>query len=161
MKRRKVGAPCLVGALIAAASLASAAPAATAGDAAAAAYPGRDYFDVWLGRECNGEGPLPYKGVIAFVDDGPGVPGNGESSDDYIELMDTCANKHGVKGWAWVDGKLKGERYSGKGLGKKVIWDPFGDLKGRHYVGLKICEVDGNGDPHPGPCDRRTREING
>lgn len=169
MKRRNVGAPCLIGALIAAASLASAAPAAACGGAApaatavdaAAAYPGRDYFDVWLGRECDGKGPLPYKAVIAFVDQGPGRPGNGKSNDDYIELMDTCENKHGVKGWAWVDGKLKGANYSGKGLGKKVIWDPFGNLKGRHYVGLKICEVDGNGDKTPGPCDSDSQWIDG
>lgn len=83
-----------------AAACGGAAPAATAGDAAAAAYPGRDYFDVWLGRACDGDGPIPYKGVIAFIDQGPGRPGNGKSNDDYIELMDTCQNKHGVKGWA-------------------------------------------------------------
>lgn len=160
MKGRRIGAPFALGALIAAGSLADTAPAA-AEDAAAAAYPGRDYFDVWLGPECDGHGPLPYKGVIAFVDHGPGVPGNGESNDDYIELLDACRNKHGIKGWVWVDGTLKGSRYVGKGLGKKVIWDPVGDLKGRHYVGLKICEVDGNGDKTPGPCAWRSRWIDG
>jgi len=101
-----------------------------------------------------GSGKCSVLGVISFIDYGPGKPGNGKPNDDYVQIWDTCDNKHGVKGWAWINGKLKGEKYNGTGSqSKPVIWDPFGNVKKGDYIGLKICEVDGNGDRTPGPCN--------
>jgi hypothetical protein len=140
MKRWKLGGLFLTGAMIAAASLVSA-PQAAADDS----------FGVGAGACDHHDGPV---GSIFFIDNGPGTPGNGESNDDYVEIWDTCDNHHGVKGWAWRNGKLLGAKYNGTGSQKRpVIWDPFGNLKDGDYVGIKVCEVDGSGDNSPGPCD--------
>jgi hypothetical protein len=164
MDGRKLAGLSLTSTLIAAASLLVAPPAAAGGPAVEEPAPApahhKDDFDAFLRGGC-GTIPTAFRGAIVFVDHGPGVPDNGQSNDDYIRLTDLCENHHGVKGWAWVDGDLKGSKYNGKGAFKRVIWDPFGDLKGWKYVGLKICEVDGNDDKTPGPCDRRSRWIHG
>jgi hypothetical protein len=120
-----------------------------------------DSFDVFLRGGC-GSVPTAYRGAITFVDSRPGVPGNDESNDDYVRIQDLCENGHGVKGWAWRNGKLLGSKYNGKGAFKPVIWDPYTRKKGTNvkeddYVGIKICEVDGSGDSRPGPCDQDSR----
>ena len=71
---------------------------------------------------------------------------------ESLELVDSCVDHHGVKGWAWRNGRLVGEKYNGKGYRQKVIWDPFGDLQHGEVIGIKVCLVDGNNDPSAWPC---------
>jgi hypothetical protein len=140
----------LIGAMLVVASLVGAAPAAAEG-ATAAGHD--DTFGI-------GAGHCPDRGgsqeIINFKDYGKGAPGGG-NNDDYIELLDGCGDRQGVKGWAWINGKLLGEKYNGKGYKKRVIWDPFGNVKAKDYVGIKVCIVDGNGDQSPGPCEHRSK----
>jgi hypothetical protein len=107
---------------------------------AAAAVP--DGFTVYMdSRYCFSDGS------VAFVDYGPGVPGNGYSNDDYVEITDDCNNSYGVTAYAWINGVYLGSKHNGNGWGSKVIWDPFpnGDVKGGDYVGLKICNQNTGG----------------
>jgi hypothetical protein len=108
-------------------------------------------------------------GRVNFVDNGPGVPGNGESNDDYLVVHDYCGDHHGVRAWAWVkprgfsDYTSLGSRYNGNGeAGAPVYWDPFKDLDPNHgllggdTVAIQVCLVDGsNGSPRPG-CSKVT-----
>lgn len=161
MKRWTLEGLSLTSAMLVAASMASTPPAAAdepAPEAPAAVAGGyNDRFHVNMGS-----GKCVVLGVISFIDYGPGVPGNGKSNDDYIEVWDTCGNKHGVKGWAWKNGRLLGAKYNGKGDERRVIWDPFGNVKKGDGVGIKICEVDGPNDRTPGPCNSGTvRSVDG
>lgn len=91
-------------------------------------------------------------GTNEFVDYGPGAPGGGDN-DDYLEIHDYCADGHGVEGYAWLDGKYLGKKYNGNGLaGAPVIWDPFGNVKSGHTIGMKVCNVDGADDATPTGC---------
>jgi hypothetical protein len=92
---------------------------------------------------------------VAFIDYGGGVAGNGKSNDDYVQVTDRCADHHGVKAWAWLNGQLLGSRYNGNGEGSTVIWDPFkayGNVDAGDLVGLRVCIVDGANDPSPIHC---------
>ncbi|MGI5216209.1 hypothetical protein [Plantactinospora sp. CA-290183] len=89
-------------------------------------------------------------GYLQFIDYGPGAPGGG-NNDDYLSLEDWCADGDGVKGWAWLNGILLGERYNGNGTDAAVLWDPFppSTVRARDVVGLKVCSVNGpNGTPY-------------
>jgi hypothetical protein len=89
-------------------------------------------------------------GSIEFVDNGPGRPGGG-SNDDYFLVHDyNRADHDGVKAWIWVDGDLKGEIYNGRGYdAPPVFWDHAQIPAGRHTIGLKVCNVNGNrGQPY-------------
>jgi hypothetical protein len=94
----------------------------------------------------------PSGGIVQFVDFGPGAPGNGEGNDDYVKLLDLCHDGHGVKAWIWRNGVLIDEQYNGRGAGKTVTFDPFGNVAPGETVGLRICNVDGNGDRRPNGC---------
>jgi hypothetical protein len=111
---------------------------------AAAAYD--DGFTVYTTDRC---------GAVDFVDHGAGAPGGGDN-DDYAVVHDYCGDGHGVKAWAWLDGTLIGSKYDGGGLaGDPVVWDPFkdyGNVLAGDAVGLKVCLVDGTGDPTPAKC---------
>ena len=99
-------------------------------------------------------------GAVDFVDYGPGAPGGGDN-EDYAVIHDYCSDGHGVKAWAWLNGTAIGEQYDGNGLaGAPVIWDPFkpwGNVLPGDAVGLKVCLVDGNGDPSPDKCAEHTQ----
>jgi hypothetical protein len=99
-------------------------------------------------------------GMATFVDYGPGASGGGPN-DDYMEVMDTCSDHHGVKAYTWVNGNFLGSKYNGNGSGSLVVWDPFdgallrargNDVVANDLVGVKICLVDGNSDPTPFNC---------
>jgi hypothetical protein len=91
-------------------------------------------------------------GAAEFVDHGPDGDG-----DDYIVIHDLCSDGHGVKAYAWINGIYLGGMYNGNGLaGAPVIWDPFGDVSGGQNVGLKVCLVDGDGDPTASSCGSAT-----
>jgi hypothetical protein len=93
---------------------------------------------------------------VEFVDYGPGAPGGGDN-DDYTVIHDYCADGHGVKAYAWINGTFLGSRYNGNGLaGDPVIWDPFGNVAPGNAIGLKVCLVDGNDDPTPFDCTSTT-----
>jgi hypothetical protein len=97
-------------------------------------------------------------GAAEFIDYGPGVPGNGESNDDYVHVWDNRADGHGVKAYAWIDGQYLGSKYNGNGDDTKVIWDPFGNVTAWQDIGLKVCLVDGTNDPTPSYCGWDTQE---
>jgi hypothetical protein len=130
------------------------APALALGSAVLAATPAAaahdDSFTVYTTDRC---------GAVDFVDYGAGAPGGG-NNDDYAVVHDYCGDGHGVKAWAWLNGILIGEKYNGNGLaGDPVIWDPFkayGNVAPGDSVGLKVCLVDGNGDPTPAKCKSST-----
>jgi hypothetical protein len=165
----------LTGAVVAAVSLASSTPAAAAGpearqlagieqlppppaETAAPAAVG-DSYSRQSAPLCNYPAHGYGSGIISFIDYGKGAPGGG-NNDDYIELVDSCIDHHGVKGWAWRNGRLVGEKYNGKGYRQRVIWDPFGDLQHGEVIGIKVCLVDGNNDPSAWPCSiERDRKV--
>jgi hypothetical protein len=95
-------------------------------------------------------------GSIEFVDNGPGREGGG-NNDDYFWIHDYSSCDHdGIKAWMWLDGRLIDSRYNGNGeSGAPVFWDPKQVPPGRHYVGVKVCRVDGN-DGYPYPCATHT-----
>ncbi|MFJ3762106.1 hypothetical protein [Streptomyces sp. NPDC090080] len=105
---------------------------------------------------CGGVG-----GVIDFVDYGPGAPGGG-NNDDYTVIHDLCNDGHGVEGYAWLDGAYLGKHYDGNGYaGDPEVWDPFGNFKGKHLVGIKVCLVDGASDTSPSYCGSSQQQIDG
>jgi hypothetical protein len=95
-----------------------------------------------------------------FVDYGPGAPGGG-NNDDYLEAYDDCANGHGVRVYAWLDGEFLGSGYWGGGSNGFAIFDPFpnGEVKPGQSVGLKVCSVDGRDDTTPFNCASDTRTV--
>ncbi|MFH9400778.1 hypothetical protein ACH4JS_13540 [Streptomyces sp. NPDC017638] len=100
-------------------------------------------------------------GAIDFVDYGPGAPGGGDN-DDYTVIHDLCDDGHGVEGYAWLDGTYLGKHYNGNGYaGDPEVWDPFGDIKGTHLVGIKVCLVDGASDTTPSYCGSAQQYVNG
>jgi hypothetical protein len=153
MKSWKLGTPCLIAALTAAASSASAPPAA--------GY--EDTFCVLTVWKCPSHGGRA--GRACFVDYGPGVEGNDKGNDDYVVIDDFCKDDHGVKAWAWRNGALLGSKYNGKGNKGRVIWDPYGshnNIKKGNYIGVKACIVDGSsGAPFPGCSEGTRRSVDG
>jgi hypothetical protein len=116
----------------------------------AAAY--NDTFSVTT-FGCNGD-PDRSAADAWFRDYGPGAPGGG-NNDDYIEAYDNCADGHGVRVYAWLDGTFLGSGYWGGGAnGGFAVFDPFpkGNVKGGQVVGLKVCLVDGRDDTTPFNC---------
>lgn len=88
-------------------------------------------------------------GSIEFIDYGRGQEGGG-NNDDYFWVHDYSSADHdGVKAWVWVDGVLKGSKYNGRGASAgPVFWDPV-QITGRHTIGVKVCNVNGNaGTPY-------------
>ena len=64
-----------------------------------------------------------------------------KGNDDYVVIDDFCKDHHGVKAWAWRNGKLLGSKYNGRGNNKSVIWDPYrndNNVEKGDYVGLKV-----------------------
>jgi hypothetical protein len=104
------------------------------------------------------QGPSALSGYFKFVDNGPGAAGGG-NNDDYFVVADTCPDGHGIKAWAWVDGVAKGDKYVGAGNGTKVVWDPIGNVKDGHSVGMEVCLVDGNAGT-PRSCSAQTFTLN-
>ncbi|MDT0322328.1 hypothetical protein [Streptomyces millisiae] len=84
-------------------------------------------------------------GIARFIDHGEGAPGGGPN-DDYVEIYDACADRDGVRAWAWLDGTLLGSRYNGEGFSTTVIWDPFGNIPDGGFMGIEVCIVDGPND---------------
>jgi hypothetical protein len=101
---------------------------------------------------------LNYCGYADFIDYGEGAPGGG-SNDDFIYIRDSCADGHGVKAWAWLDGVALGSKYFGGGAAgsEPLSWDPFGNVLAGQSVGVKVCLVDGSDDPTPFSCDSHTQ----
>ncbi|HKS47833.1 MAG TPA: protein kinase [Amycolatopsis sp.] len=88
-------------------------------------------------------------GAVDFVD-------RGGNNDDVL-VHDYCADRHGVKAYAWVDGTYLGAEYNGNGeAAAAVTWTPFGKVIGGQRIGLKVCLVDGTDDPDPSRCGERT-----
>lgn len=108
-----------------------------------------DTFAIYTTNEC---------GYIVFVDYGAGAPGGG-NNDDYIRVNDLCGDHHGVRGYAWLNGKYPGSTYSGIRAPSSVVWDPFprGEVSGGDFVGIKVCLVDGPNDSSPLFCASRSQ----
>lgn len=100
-----------------------------------------DTFWVTTTRSC-GSNEDSVSGMTYFWDYGPGAPGGGDN-DDYISILDVCEDRHGVRGYVWLNGEYLGSRYNGNGYGSEVVWDPFGNLPRDSRVGLRVCLVDG------------------
>ncbi|HEY9473292.1 MAG TPA: hypothetical protein VIS06_05490, partial [Mycobacteriales bacterium] len=83
--------------------LVSAATAATLALASPASASVEDTFGVYTSDTC---------AVAVFVDYGPGAPGGG-NNDDYVDIGDNCADSHGVRTWAWLNGVYLGSVYDG------------------------------------------------
>jgi hypothetical protein len=97
-------------------------------------------------------------GVANFIDYGPGAPGGG-NNDDYIELHDYCADKHGVRVELKLEGEYQGFAYNGNGAaGASVFWDPFRQWGGPQNVPagaqiwMRVCLVDGPSDTTGEQC---------
>ncbi len=100
----------------------------------------------------------PGCGVAEYVDYGAGASGGGDN-DDYIVVHDFCSDGHGVEAYAWQNGTYLGDKYNGNGLaGAPVVWDPFsnGNVAPGDSVGLKVCLVDGPGNPIESTCYSET-----
>ncbi|MFC8495136.1 hypothetical protein ACFUJU_30970 [Streptomyces sp. NPDC057235] len=99
-----------------------------------------------------------YCGGADFIDYGEGAPGGG-SNDDFIYIRDYCADGHGVRAWAWLDGVYLGSRYYGGGAagGGALSWDPFGNVLAGQSIGVKVCLVDGSGDTTGDNCNSHTQ----
>jgi hypothetical protein len=97
-------------------------------------------------------------GFVDFIDYGPGAPGGG-NNDDYAVIGDYRADGHGVRAYAWVDGRYLGTKYNGNGYYSEVVWDPFGNVTADQDVGLKVCLVDGPNDTTPFACGEDTQNI--
>ncbi|WAL64958.1 protein kinase [Amycolatopsis cynarae] len=88
-------------------------------------------------------------GSVDFVDRG--------GNNDNALVHDYCADGHGVKAYAWLDGTYLGAAYNGNGeVAAPVTWSPFGSVRGGQHIGLKVCLVDGTDDPTPSRCAERT-----
>jgi len=183
MKRWKLGALSLMSAMIAAAAVVNVAPATAGGpedgppigseqlpvhrdETGATVAAAGDSFSAKAGPLCYRPQHPHGSGIASFIDNGRGVPGNDKSNDDYIEVLDACVDHHGVRAWAWLNGRLlPGSKYNGKGYRKTVYWDPFpsGNVKNGDNVGIKVCLVDGSGDNNhgrcPKPCGCATRKV--
>ena len=119
-----------------------------------------DNFQLLTGDRC---------GRADFVDNGPGAPGGGDN-DDYIIIHDYCEDHHGVKVWAWKNGRSVDNDvggYNGQGLaGDPVIWDPFkhgtvNDLLPGDCLGVRVCLADGANDHTGASCRDLNRRITG
>jgi hypothetical protein len=123
----------------------------------AAAYEDTFSVSTW---GCNGDQNKSAADVW-FRDYGPGAAGGG-NNDDYIEAWDSCADGHGIRVYAWLDGTFLGSGYYGGGAdGGAAIFDPFpnGNVTGDQAVGLKVCLVDGRDDTTPFNCASDTKVI--
>ncbi|WP_433553471.1 hypothetical protein ACQP08_09605 [Micromonospora zamorensis] len=95
---------------------------------------------------------------VRFVDYGEGAPGGG-MNDDYAVVHDLLADGKGTRAYAWLNGRYLGSKYNGNGYaGDPVVWDPFGNVPGNSYVGLKVCLSWGPDDPNTYEewCNERT-----
>ncbi|MGH3661582.1 MAG: hypothetical protein ACRDTQ_06960 [Micromonosporaceae bacterium] len=89
-----------------------------------------DYFNVTTGSCMDGSGGS--RAWAEFMDYTAGY------NDDYVRVIDKCADGNGVIAYAYKDGQLVGSRKNQSGTDSYVYWDPYGNIN-NVWVGLKVC----------------------